>query len=367
MRNMKTKNPTHLNFAIAACTFGVGQSITADDEIIMQLTPSGIFKPSDNRPLKVAHWHINQSLAALVIERFNARTQPVVVDYEHQTLNKETNGQPAPAAGWMKELMWREEGLFARVKLTKPARTFIENAEYRFVSPVFRYAANGDVTEIEMAALTNDPGIHGMQALELRAAATFGYHETEEPPMKLLTALITALALPLTTTEDEAVAALTAHTAKDPLKPMRDALGLPAQTGEADLVAACTALKSKAVDPTQFVPISVVNDLRGEIAVLTKRVNTADEQTIAEEIDGALSDGRLHTSMKSWAEDLAKTDRAALTRFLKEQPSLAALTSSQTDGKKPKADAATGLTEDEMAVCTRMGITADEFKKAKAE
>ncbi|HTF98672.1 MAG TPA: phage protease, partial [Cellvibrio sp.] len=200
---MNTKTPLTVPFAVAACTFGVGRDgINADNEIVMQLTPIGIFKPADDRPLKVPHWHIDKAIATKVIDRFNARKQRVVVDYEHQTLHKEENGQPAPAAGWMRELMWREgEGLFARVKLTKRARAAIEDEEYLFVSPVFRYATNGDVTEIEMAALTNDPGIHGMQALELRAAATFGYHDIEEPTMnKLLAALIATFGLPAATT-----------------------------------------------------------------------------------------------------------------------------------------------------------------------
>lgn len=48
--------------------------------------------------MSVPVWHIDQAVAARVMERFNARRNPPVVDYEHQTLHKETNGQPAPAA-----------------------------------------------------------------------------------------------------------------------------------------------------------------------------------------------------------------------------------------------------------------------------
>lgn len=48
--------------------------------------------------MEVPAWRINQAIATRVIERFNARANPAVVDYEHQTLHKETNGQPAPAA-----------------------------------------------------------------------------------------------------------------------------------------------------------------------------------------------------------------------------------------------------------------------------
>ena len=48
--------------------------------------------------MNVPSWRINAAIASAVMERFNG---PRVIDYEHQTLHKEANGQPAPAAGWI--------------------------------------------------------------------------------------------------------------------------------------------------------------------------------------------------------------------------------------------------------------------------
>ncbi len=61
------------------------------------------------------------------------------LDYEHQTLNSESNGQPAPAAGWATRFEWRPgAGLFALdVQWTDRARQMIEAGEYRYISPVF--------------------------------------------------------------------------------------------------------------------------------------------------------------------------------------------------------------------------------------
>ncbi|HTF96507.1 MAG TPA: phage protease, partial [Cellvibrio sp.] len=157
----------------------------------------------------------------------------------------------------------------------------------------------------------------------------------------------------------------TAYKAKDHFKTLRGALGLPDTATETELVAACTSLKTKSIDPAQYVPVGVVTELRDEIAILTRRLNDGDEKTVAEEIKAAIDDGRLHQSMKSWAEDLAKSDRAALTRYLKDQPTIAALTSSQTNGKPPVPDEKTGLTQDELAICTNMGIDPADYKKAK--
>ncbi len=367
--HMNKKTLTPIAFAIAACSYGLPVPAINSNEIILQLTPAGKFQPADGRQMSVPHWHIDQAIATQVIQRFNARNQPVVIDYEHQTLRKEENGQPAPAAAWMRELIWEEgKGLFARVELTNKARTAIAEKEYLYISPVFRYAPNGDVTEMEMAALTNTPALHGMQALELRAAATFGYqHDDEEKPMnKLLAAIIAGLALQATATEDEAVAALNAHFAKDPLKGMRDTLGLPATASETEMVAACTSLKTANPDPAKFVPISTMTQMQGEIAVLTNKLNARDAADLDVSIQSALKDGRLLASQEAWARDLGKTNIAALNSFLATAQPIAALTSSQTKGLPPVPDEKTGLTADELAVCNNMGIAPEDFKKAKA-
>lgn len=365
---MKKKTLTPLAFAIAACSYGLPVPAADTNDIILQLTPAGKFQPADGRAMSVPNWYIDQAVATKVIERFNARNQPVVIDYEHQTLRKEENGQPAPAAAWMRELIWQEgKGLFARVELTTKARTAIAEKEYLYVSPVFRYAPNGDVTEMEMAALTNTPALHGMQALELRAAATFGYQsETEEPDMKLLPALIALLSMQATATEDEVLVALNAHFAKDPLKGVRDTLGLPATAGETELVAACTSLKNKNPDPVNFVSVAVVNEVKQELAVLTQKLAARDAQDNETILTAALTSGRV---MKGEDEkvmrELSVSNPELFKKAIDARMPLAALTSSQTNGQPPVKDEKTGLTKDELAVCSQMGISPEEYLKAK--
>lgn len=366
---MNKKSLTPLAFAIAACSYGLPVPAADTNEIILQLTPAGKFQPADGRTMSVPNWFIDQAIATSVIKRFNERNQPVVIDYEHQTLRKEENGQPAPAAAWMRELIWQEgKGLFARVELTAKARAAIAEKEYLYISPVFRFSpVSGAVTEIEMAALTNTPALHGMQALELRAAATFGYQsDDEEKPMnKLLAAIIAGLALQATATEDDAVAALNAHFAKDPLKGVRDTLGLPATAGETELVAACTSLKAANPDPSKFVSVDVMTQMKGEIAVLTTKLNARDAQDLETSIQAALTDGRLLKVQEEWARDLGKKDIAALNSFLATAQPIAALTSSQTKGQEPVKDEKAGLTKDELAVCSQMGISPEDYLKAK--
>ena len=56
---------------------------------------------------------------------------------------------------------------------------------------------------------------------------------------------------------------------------------------------------------------------------------------------------------------------AALTSYLDSVTPIAALTSTQTNGKAPVVDNETGLTEDELAVCSATGISAEQFKAQK--
>lgn len=358
-----------LSIAIAACSFALPASADDKNHIWLQVTPAGTFTPADGREMKVPHWYIDAAVATRVIERFRQKKNDRVVDYEHQTLHKEENGQPAPAAGWIRDLQWREgDGLFALVELTSRAAQYIQQREYRYFSPVFMYhPKTGEVLDVQMGALTNYAGIDGMQALELRAAATFGIDLNNEEPLmnELLKALLGVLGLSENATEAEATAALTAH-----LAAMRKTLGLDDKaTGEA-MVAACTGLKAKASttaapDPAKYIAIEAFDQLKSEVAALSAQLKVRDDKDVDAMISEALADGRLIKSQEAWARDLAKTNVEALSGYLKTAEPLTALRGSQTKGGEPKPDDKTGLTAEEMAVCTSMGLTPEQFKAAK--
>lgn len=360
--------------AVAPCFFQleVAEGSSAADLVEIQVTPAGAFRPADGRPLPVDHWYIDAEVAARVIERFNRRVTPPVLDYEHQTLNAEKNGQPAPAAGRFKELFWREgEGLFARVELTPRARRFIADGEYRYFSPVFFFSeSTGEVLALQMGALTNNPALDGLAPIELRAAACFAFQE-DTAMNKLLLAVCAALSLADGTTEDQAIAALTALKDKpDPLADVRQALKLGDDAKPEAVVAACTSLQTKASgmgegnpDPSKFVPVGVVEELKTQVAALTA---TNTNRAIDDLVKPALEDGRLLSAQEQWARDLGKKDLASLTAYLKDAQPIAALTNTQTRGKQPEAKDEHGLTADELAVCTATGIAPADFAKNKA-
>lgn len=376
---MPQRNPsrTPIAVALAACAFALPSLLGADagNTVEVQLTPAGDFTPSDGRELPVDHWRMDAQVAARVIAQFHARKNPAVLDYEHQTLNAQDNGRPAPAAGWIRDLVWREgRGLFACVELTERARQHIAAGEYRYISPVFRYdTRSGDVTAIDMAALTNHPALTGMQPLELRAAATFLHPSHQEPSMnKLMLAVCLALGLAAeATTEDQAIAALTARMQVDPLSDVRQALGLATDAKPDTITAACSALKTKAeassADPSKYVPVAQFESLKTDFAALSAKLTTSE---VSDLVNAGLSDGRLLAAQKDWATALGGKDIAALKAYLDTAQPIAALRASQTGGNPP-ANAKTeanpeALTTDELAVCRACGISAEAFAKAKA-
>lgn len=357
--------------AVAPCFFQINAP-AADGLVDIQVTPAGEFRPSDGRKMDVDAWRIDAAIAAQVIAEFNSRKTPLVIDYEHQTIMAEHNGQPAPAAARIRELVWREgSGLWARVELTPRARQYIADGEYQYFSPVFHYhQKTGAVIRILMGAFTNNPALDGMAPMELRAAARFALHEKQETETmnKLMLAICAALALGADTTEDQAIAALTALKDKpDQLVGIRKELGLADDIAAEGVVAACTSLKTRAAaaapDPSKFVSVDVVEDLKKSIAALSA-TNTGRE--IDDLVKPALEDGRLLPAQEKWARDLGTANVASLTAYLKDAQPIAALNATQTGGRQPEANNEHGLTHDELAVCRATGVAPAEFAKNKA-
>lgn len=120
-----------------------------------QVLPEGKIEINGESPA-----YLNEEAARKVIAVFKARGNDMVIDYEHQTL---TDGQ-APAAGWVKDLLWKgKDGLWAVVEWTKKAKDYLENREYRYFSPVmFIGASDRTVAALVNIALTNTPAINNL-------------------------------------------------------------------------------------------------------------------------------------------------------------------------------------------------------------
>jgi phage I-like protein len=319
---------------------------TAPQDIL--LIPAGSFRARDGRPQDAPEWRLDADAAALVIAKAQTTPGDFVIDYEHQTLHSDANGQPAPAAAWFKTLEWRPDGLHAvDVRWTAKAKGMIEAGEYRYLSPVFEYSKKtGVVLAVLMAAITNYPAIEGHSELVAMAAAKFQPHEETPMDREKMIALLGLAADASDAQIEQAVAALkaTAATVQDK---DHEIAALKANPGQPD--------------PARFVPLAHFEALKGEVVALK---SSQQASTVATLVTQAIADGKLLPVQEQWATELGQSNLAALTGYLTKTPAIAALSTLQTGNKKPLAQGGDELNETEVAVCRNMGIDPADYKKA---
>lgn len=127
----------------------------------LRLLPLGEVKLGDGRePFRVTP----ASLAG-IMEAWRRRGNEMVIDYEHQTVS----GREAPAAGWVKEMAIKPDGLWVRVEWTPRAKEYLARKEYRYFSPVVELDDNREVRDLLHVALTNVPAIANLPPLVLKA------------------------------------------------------------------------------------------------------------------------------------------------------------------------------------------------------
>ncbi|MEQ5285545.1 MULTISPECIES: phage protease [Providencia] len=353
----------------------------------IQLLPAGKFRSTDIRPEECESWVLTPELAQQLIGRAKLVKNDFLIDYEHQSLHTEKNGQPAPAAGWFKgaNLVWQDDGLYVEnVDWTPKAAAMIADKEYRYISTVFSYdKVSGAVTDIFSVTITNNPGLDGMNEITLAAMTKYAAGST--PPMentmdKILALLRKLLGLADTATEAEILEALTQSVGQLP----KDGEGDDAATASlsrlitlhqsqstsladkdqeiAALKTAASAAATKAGQPdlSKYVPIEAVTQLQKDIAALTAKVNGGE---VSDLIEAAIKDGKILPPMKAWAEGLGKQDVAALKSFIDNAAPIAALTKLQSGGTAPTGEH--GLTAVELEAATISGLTAAEYAEAK--
>ncbi len=362
--------PTALGLAVLDAALG------PSDDGWHQLLPVGPFKARDGRPFDVpgGHWQLDRSIATTLINRAKALGQDILIDYDHQTLHIEKTGKEAPAAGWFNgdEIEWREgQGLFIKPRWTDRAAAMVAAKEYRFLSAVFPYDAQGRPLELRMAAITNDPGVVGMQALAALSALPPKTNQsgqlatvTKEIPMnEAMLALLAKLGIQVEEgselTVEQGQAALSA------LDTLQSAAG---KTASAE--AALAALKAQPVqqggqvDLAQFVPVATYNALVAQVASLSAKVETTDAATLIKE---ARTQGKVVAAEEEYLTAYAaQKGVAALKALLEPRPAIAALSASQTTQvtlPEKKGDAV--LSADDKYAADQLGISHEEFAKAK--
>nr|WP_252629410.1 phage protease [Aeromonas veronii] len=356
-----------------------------------QLLPVGPFKARDGRPFDVAsgHWQLDGQIAAALIARAKALGQDILIDYDHQTLKTDQNGQPAPAAGWYNadEIEWREgQGLFIKPRWTERAAALVAAKEYRFLSAVFPYDAQGRPLELRMTAITNDPGVVGMQALAALSAlpasslmstqpgqlATSSHVAQQEKSMnEHLIALLGKLGIQPGTdgqfTAEQGTAALAALDTLQAIAkkaPELEAALTAERTSLAALKATVATGQGGQIDLAKYVPVETYNALVTEVATLSAKVETTDAATLIKE---ARTQGKVVAAEEEYLTAYAaQKGVAALKALLEPRPAIAALAASQTTQVTlPDRAENAVLSADDKYAADQLGISYEAFAKAK--
>lgn len=349
-------------------------SIAKDgDNTWIQLFPAGWFGGEGQK-----RWYIDAALAQTLIDNASLRVNDYLFDYEHQSLAAPQKSGPVPAAGWFKEMEWREgQGLFVRVNWTAIAASMIKGDEYRYVSPTFYYDEQGNVRGLLNAALTNMPVLDGMQ----RVAASLMFFENGEEPMNENLRLALCAIFGLGKEANEIAIQTAAQALQDGPLQQANCSSVTAlidaqntqltekdqaiQSGQTQIAALSTAQQSGQPDPTKFVPVAVVDELRTSLASLSTQIQGDKVETL---LTAALSDGRVMAGADADnMRQLGKQDVALMEKMIGTRQPLKALSQMQTHGMSMDDKGNAVLDTDSLAVCSVFGLDAKDTAKAVAQ
>ena len=296
-----------------------------------------------------------ESLAAMK-EQIAQRGVDLVVDYEHQTLT----GERAPAAGWVKELFAEDGHIKARVEWTIPAKQYLENKEYRYLSPVITVRkSDNKATGLHSLALTNTPAIAGMTPIV--NSSTFQGGETNMN--ELIKKIAAALGLGEDADEEQILTALSACVEEN--KALKEAAegGKPEDQDDGIVAnkSVCELLGLKAGASTADVAASIMalkGGVDGRVKALEEKLADRDAE---EAVELALKSGKITPAQRGWAKGYALKSPDGFKEFLEKAPQ--AVPMSEIAGgdalalKGDKPDEAT------MLVCKQLGVSAEDVQK----
>ena len=354
---------------------------TATDDVWLKLIPAGTFSGRDGRGPYHAGDLVSLQRIADTTKRYAGSTD-ILVDYEHQSRNSQENGKPAPAAGWIKEVEARPDGLYGRVEWTATAANAIKAKEYRYISPVYFHTKTGEVLALQTVALTNVPNL---DLIEISAHSIFSAAQTTEVSMKRLLAALglaeggseddvlvainslltssTAIAVAAGLTKDaksEAIATAV-HTAFADRKKIAIAAGKKEDASVDDIVSVLSSAHTATTpDPTKFVPIEQVAAMQVDLAALKEKDANKDAEAA---VGDAIRDGKLAPALKDWALSMHKADPKKFEEFLGKAPVLTAAQRAQATA--PKTGAAATLDDADVAIMRQLNLTAEDMVKSR--
>jgi phage I-like protein len=118
-------------------------------------------------------FEITKDLLSKIVKNFETfNERDIMVDYNHGS-GMTADPESSKAAGWVRDMQVKKDGLYALIDWTEAAVDYIHNGEFRFISPEwteqYQDKRNGDLVGpmLLAIALTNRPFLEGMKPVEL--------------------------------------------------------------------------------------------------------------------------------------------------------------------------------------------------------
>ena len=317
-----------------------------------QILPWGKIDISGDEPA-----YLYDQEAAALIEEFKERGNDMVVDYEHQTMQD----VQAPAAGWIKRLVWKgTEGLWAVVEWTGKAAEYLSSREYRYFSPVIWITAKDRrVILLENVALTNQPKINNLKPLMAKMRHEDNQNQEREEIM--IAKLKKLLGLANEAGEDKIEEAVTQLVAKNTkleadaakvvaCKEVMVALGAKEDAGKDEVVQIVASLKA---------PADVAKTLSLEVTALKQKIAAMEQEDL---ISLALKEGKTSPEeLDKWGRDLAGKAPEQFRQIVLSRPAGSVI---PVDGIKIAAKDTQGAVDAaQRSINEMMGIDEETFKK----
>ncbi|OCG62236.1 phage protease [Gilliamella sp. Fer4-1] len=395
---MKTKNTLNKNkIAILSA------ALNSAGDGWYQLLPAGEFKARDGRPfdVKSGHWFLDENIATAFIQRTidESKGKPILIDYDHQTLYKNENGQKAPAAGRIvnpsRDIKWMPDGIYIKPRWTAIAESEIADEQFSELSAVFPYDEKGHPLYLRMAAITNDPALLEIKSLVALAAEFFNENEQREIKMnealrRILVQLgvlgsddstelndenitefankaaekLNALIEASKAAVDVSNALESATTTESAITEIVDVVDSSlSEIEEAEVIVEEAALSG--IDLRKAVPVSAYQRLSARYAALSA---SAGDSSISELLRRGRQRGQVTNANISYLTAVGrKHGVAALSAAINAIPPITALSAKQTKAiNKPVKQVGTAvLSASEKEAARLLGITEAEFQKRK--
>jgi phage I-like protein len=347
--------------------------------IWIELLPAGDFAGRDGRgPFRLSH--PEAVITATDELRMDAG---LPIDYDHATDFAAPVGRPAPAAGWIHQIEVRNGALWGEVEWTRHGAAAVVTHEYRYISPVFEYSADGEVQRLLRAALTNNPNLYltaisartdnGAISQSVTAGATRGgdagaRDDQEDAEMNDLAARLRELCgLGEDATAEEIVNEV--RNLKQESAGGYRATAAAAQGGGAN--------GETTADPARYVPIA---QFENALTELNRIRATSARERASFRVDAAMKAGKIIPAQREWAITYCQANLRGFEDFVARQPAVIGLTAegftgepaaarlSRNERDEPHRDrgrAAGALTRTELTVCARLGLRPEEYLRRR--